>query len=71
MENPITNYTAPCHTANTEGELTMCLLQVRTLADKLTAAYNAHHELELAQGKPDADWQEFYASFLLANGVKL
>lgn len=66
-----TNYTAPCHTAATDGEMVMCLEQVRALADKLTAAYNAHHKLEIEAGKPDAEWEEFYASFLLANGVKL
>jgi hypothetical protein len=65
------SYTAPCHTSQNDSELTMCLQEVQALADKLNAAYNAHHELEVSQGKPDADWPRFYASFLLANGVTL
>jgi uncharacterized protein YecT (DUF1311 family) len=69
MLNP--SYTAPCHASNTDGELAMCLQEVQALADKLNAAYNAHHELEVSQGKPDADWPRFYASYLLQNGVTL
>jgi hypothetical protein len=67
----MTNYTAPCHEAKTETAAAICLSQVQALADKLNAAYNAHHALEVSQGKPDADWPTFYAAFLLMNGVKL
>jgi hypothetical protein len=65
------NYTAPCHLASTDSEASICLERIQALADKLTAAYNEHHKLEVSQGKPDADWQTFYAAYLLQNGVSI
>jgi hypothetical protein len=70
-KNATANYTAPCHLASTDSEASICLMRIRELADKLTAAYNAHHKLELEQGKPDSDWETFYAAFLLENGVSI
>lgn len=65
------NYTAPCRLAETDSEASICLQRIQALADKLTAAYNAHHALEIAQGEPDSDWQTFYAAYLLGNGVSI
>ena len=41
------------------------------LTESLRRAAEAHHEFETKQGKPDPNWETWYAQFMIEEGLTL